>query len=54
MNPVEYCACGHAKGDHRASGSLSLTVTYGVCLVDGCDCKAFTVRIEEREVPHAA
>jgi hypothetical protein len=54
MSPVEYCACGHAKGDHRASGSLSLIVTFGRCLVDGCDCRVFTVHVDTEEARDAA
>jgi hypothetical protein len=50
---VEHCECGHTKGDHKSSGSLSLIVEYGVCLVGGCDCIVFT-KCTEDEVRDAA
>ena len=57
MNPsVELCVCGHVKGDHRSSRARGLTVKFGGCLIEGCDCIVFTVRVdgERDEVPHAA
>jgi hypothetical protein len=50
----ETCACGHPSGDHLSNRARGLTVKFGRCLIPGCDCKVFTDRVEEREVPHAA
>jgi hypothetical protein len=50
----EACACGHPRGDHLSNRARGLTVKFGRCLIPGCDCKVFTERVEEREVPHAA
>lgn len=37
---VPTCACGHSEGDHRAVAN-GLHVQSGVCLVKGCECRAF-------------
>lgn len=49
MNPcVEQCACGHVKGDHLSNRARGLTVKFGRCLIEGCDCTVFTVHVDRR------
>ena len=50
--PASSTTCGHARGDHKDSGSRSLSAAaianaLGICLIKGCDC----ARYEEAPVP---
>lgn len=38
--PPRMCTCGHPKGDHKSNGSW-MWLRYGICLVDGCDCREY-------------
>lgn len=51
---AEYCACSHAKGDHQSNRARGLTVKFGRCLIDDCDCTIFTTRVAETEFPFDA
>ncbi len=35
------CVCGHPSGEHKSSGSAGLTVRYGYCFREDCDCRSF-------------
>ena len=40
------CACGHRVGDHLSDRARGLTVKFGRCLIEGCDCHVFTEQPE--------